>query len=163
MDVKMMPVGRIAPYAGNPRKNEKAVGYVKNSIAEFGFRVPVVVDKDGVIVCGHTRYKAALQLGMTEILCVVADDLTEEQIRAFRLVDNKTQELAEWDWNAIFEELDLIEGIDMEAMGFETFLDEGAGEMKERKIAPGEEIDPESFADEIFAQVCPCCGFRFND
>jgi hypothetical protein len=90
-------------------------------------------------------------------------DSSEEQIKAFRLVDNKTQELAEWDWNIIFEELDLIKDIDMNKMGFEEFLDDDKGELKERKIGMGEEIDLDSFADEEFNTVCPCCGFRFND
>ena len=89
--------------------------------------------------------------------------LNEEQIKAFRLVDNKTQELAEWDWNIIFDELNLIDEIDMNKMGFEDFLDEDKGELKERKIKSGEEIDLDSFADEEFNQVCPCCGFRFNE
>lgn len=153
----------IRPYENNPRDNEAAVEYVKNSIEKFGFRVPVVVDKDGVIVCGHTRYKAAQLLGLLEVPCVVAEDLTEEQIRAFRLVDNKTQELAEWDWQKIGEELDAIDGIDMKLMGFAEFLDETDKGVKEKKIQPSAEIDPGSFEDESFSTVCPCCGFRFND
>ena len=82
----------LTPYRNNPRKNDAAVDKVAASIAEFGFKVPVVIDKDGTIVAGHTRYKAAQKLGMPEIPCIVADDLTEEQIKAFRLADNKVGE-----------------------------------------------------------------------
>ena len=163
MNIEYYPLTDLKPYENNPRDNEEAVKYVQNSIEEFGFRVPIVLDRDKVIVCGHTRFKAAKALGLKKVPCVVADDLDERQIKAFRLVDNKTQELADWDWNIIFDELDLIQGIDMNKMGFEQFLDMGAGELKERKIGSGEEIDLDSFADEEFENVCPCCGFRFND
>lgn len=158
-----MPVDKLKPYEKNPRKNENAVAFVANSIAEFGFKVPIVLDKNNVIACGHTRFLAAKQLELKTVPCVVANDLTKEQIKAFRLVDNKTQELAEWDWNIIFEELDLIQGIDMNKMGFKEFLDDDKGELKEQKIGMSKEIDLDGFADEEFAQVCPCCGFRFND
>lgn len=163
MEIVKKKISEIKEYENNPRINDNAVGFVANSIAEFGFKVPIVLDKDNVIVCGHTRYKAAKQLKLKTVPCVIANDLSEEQIKAFRLVDNKTQELAEWDWNIIFEELDLIKDIDMNKMGFEEFLDDDKGELKERKIGMGEEIDLDSFADEEFKQVCPCCGFRFND
>ena len=113
MDIVKKKISEIKEYENNPRINDNAVGFVANSIAEFGFKVPIVIDKDNVIVCGHTRFKAAKQLKLKTVPCVVANDLTEEQIKAFRLVDNKTQELAEWDWNIIFAELDLIKDIDM--------------------------------------------------
>lgn len=163
MEIIEKKIDELIPYENNPRINDDAVEYVANSIAEFGFRVPIVIDRDNVIVCGHTRYKAANRLKMSTVPCVIADDLTEEQAKAFRLVDNKTQELAEWDWNIIFEELNLIDGIDMNKMGFEDFLDEDVGELKERKIESGEEIDLDSFGDQEFGQICPCCGFRFNE
>lgn len=156
-------LSEIRPYEKNPRKNDGAVEYVANSIREFGFRVPVVIDRDGVIICGHTRLKAAKEIGMEAVPCVIAEDLTEEQANAFRLVDNKTQELAEWDWQKIGEELDAIDGIDMKLMGFAEFLDEPDNGVKEKKIQPSAEIDPGSFEDESFSTVCPCCGFRFND
>lgn len=87
----------IRPYENNPRRNDAAVEKVAASIEAFGFKVPVVIDKDGVIVCGHTRVKAAEMLQLETVPCVVADDLTEEQIRAFRIADNKVAEYAEWD------------------------------------------------------------------
>ena len=162
MKIESRRIDCIREYENNPRLNDGAVEYVKNSIEEFGFRVPVVIDKDGVIVCGHTRVKAARQMGLESVPCLIADDLTEEQIKAFRLVDNKTQELAEWDWNIIFDELGEIDGIDMSRLGFYGFLDDNDGQMKERKIGRGEEIDLSSFDDREFTMICPCCGCRFN-
>lgn len=96
--VVMKPVESIHPYENNPRYNDSAVPYVKNSIQEFGFKVPIIVDEAGSIVCGHTRYKAALELGMSHVPCIVASDLTPKQIQAFRLVDNKVSEFSSWDF-----------------------------------------------------------------
>lgn len=119
MDVIEKKLKDIKPYEKNPRKNDSAVDAVANSIKEFGFRVPVVIDKDNVIVCGHTRYKAAKKLGLDKVPCVVADDLTEEQIKAYRLADNKVSELAEWDFDLLGEELDDVFDIDMSEFGFD--------------------------------------------
>lgn len=119
----------IMPYEQNPRRNESAVQLVANSIKEFGWKQPIVIDKDGVIVAGHTRYKAAIRLGLKTAPCVVADDLTPEQIKAYRLADNKTNEAAEWDLGLLDLELDGIENIDMTAFGFE--LDEEPEEAHE--------------------------------
>ena len=164
MEIIAKKLDELKPYENNPRHNDSAVQYVKNSIEEFGFKVPLVLDKDNVIVCGHTRYKAAMQMGLKEVPCIMADDLTEDQINAFRLADNKTQELAEWDWNKIGIELDSITGIDMSLMGFEDFLDQSdPGELPEKKLRGGAEIDLDSFGDDEFTYVCPCCGFRFNE
>lgn len=114
----------IKPYEKNPRKNDEAVKYVAESIREFGFKVPIVIDDDHVIVAGHTRWKAAKKLGLEEVPCVIADDLTEEQIKAFRLADNKVAEKAEWDFDLLFVELDDIVDLDMTAFGFEDVLEE---------------------------------------
>lgn len=119
MNVVEKRIGDIKPYEKNPRKNDGAVDAVANSIQEFGFKVPIVIDKDGVIVCGHTRYKAAKKLGLEKVPCVIADDLTEEQIKAYRLADNKVSELAEWDIDLLGEELDGIFDIDMSDFGFD--------------------------------------------
>lgn len=121
------PIDELIPYANNPRQNDDAVFTVANSISNFGFKVPVVVDKDNVIVCGHTRYKAAQKLGLKTIPCIIADDLTPEQIKAFRLADNKTAELADWDMSKLEEELQgLPNDFDMEDFGFKELetLDE---------------------------------------
>src|ERR1700676_5169579 len=96
MKVEMRPIESIRPYENNPRLNDAAVDAVAASIREFGFRQPIVVDIDGVIVCGHTRFRAALKLGLETAPVHVALDLTPEQIRAYRIADNKTSELAEW-------------------------------------------------------------------
>lgn len=108
----------LKPYENNPRFNDDAVEYVANSIKEFGFRVPIVIDKNNTIVAGHTRYKASLELGLEEVPCVVADDLTEEQIKAFRLADNKVSEKASWNFELLDEEMEDID-INMEDFGFE--------------------------------------------
>lgn len=110
MQIVEKKIAEIKPYEKNPRKNDSAVDAVANSISQFGFKVPVVIDKDNIIVCGHTRYKAAKKLGLNTVPCVVADDLTEEQIKAYRLADNKVSELAEWDIDLLGEELDGMKG-----------------------------------------------------
>lgn len=109
----------IKPYEKNPRRNDNAVDTVANSIKEFGFKVPIVIDKDNVIVCGHTRYKASKKLGLEIVPCVIADDLTEEQIKAYRLADNKVAEQAEWDFDLLGDELADIFDIDMTDFGFD--------------------------------------------
>lgn len=121
MEIKNIDPKKLIPYENNPRQNDQAVEAVKASIEEFGFKVPIVIDKNNVIVCGHTRQKAAIQLHLSTVPCVVADDLTDEQIRAFRLADNKTAELAEWDFDLLNEEIQNIFEIDMEEFGFELY------------------------------------------
>ena len=111
-------IEELKPYEKNPRFNNEAVDYVANSIKEFGFKVPIVIDKDNVIVAGHTRLKASKKLGLKEVPCIIADDLTEEQIKAFRLADNKVSEKADWDFNMLDAELADLD-IDMEDFGFE--------------------------------------------
>ena len=96
----------LTPYDKNARKNDETVPYLVNSIKRFGFRVPLVIDAKGVVVCGHTRLKAALNMGMKKVPCVVADDLTKAEIRAFRLADNKIQEMSGWDFEALDFELE---------------------------------------------------------
>lgn len=108
----------LKPYENNPRINDNAVESVMNSIKEFGFKVPVVITKDNVIVAGHTRYKASKKLGLEKVPCIVADDLTEEQIKAFRLADNKVSELAEWDLKKLEIELSSI-ALDMSLFNFD--------------------------------------------
>ena len=121
----------IKPYENNPRHNDNAVDAVANSIREFGFKVPIVVDSDGVIVAGHTRYKAAKKLGLKTVPCLVADDLNEEQINAFRLADNKVGELATWDLDTLKVELDNIGEIDLSGMGFDLNDDKPAEDIIE--------------------------------
>ena len=97
MEIIYKKIDELKPYLNNPRFNDDAVEYVANSIKEFGFKVPCVIDKDGVLITGHTRYKASKLLGLKEIPCLIADDLSEEQIKAFRLADNKVSDNSIWD------------------------------------------------------------------
>lgn len=125
MKIKNMKINDLIPYENNPRNNEGAIEYVANSIKQFGFKVPIVVDKDNVIVAGHTRWLAASALEMDEVPVVVADDLTPEQIKAFRLADNKVAEKASWDYSKLGVEikdlLDIDLGFDLTDIGFGEF------------------------------------------
>ena len=97
MQITRKNVSELKEYENNPRENNHAVEAVANSIREFGFKVPIIVDENNIIIAGHTRYKAAISLGLEEVPCIVASDLTPEQVKAFRLADNKVGELATWD------------------------------------------------------------------
>lgn len=137
MKVEDMKLSELKPYEKNPRKNDRAVEPVANSIKEFGFRVPLVIDKDNVIVTGHTRYKAAKKLGMETVPCIKADDLSDEQIKAFRLADNKVGEISEWDTELLdLECADLFadSNIDLELFGF--LNDENSDEPDDDEYAP---------------------------
>jgi len=105
MKIEHRALSAITPYEKNPRLNDDAVDAVAESIERFGFRVPLVVDENGVIVCGHTRFKAAQKLGLDKVPVHVAKDLTPEQIRAYRIADNKTAELSSWDMDLLPLEL----------------------------------------------------------
>ncbi|MDX2199600.1 MAG: DNA modification methylase [Phycisphaerae bacterium] len=122
MKIELRPLAAVRPYEKNPRDNEAAVDAVAESIRQFGFRQPIVVDGDGVIVCGHTRWKAAQQLGLDKVPVHVARDLTPEQIRAYRIADNKTNELATWDMELLPLEIAELRdaGIDWSLLGFDA-------------------------------------------
>src|SRR5690348_3663961 len=121
MKVELRNLGDIKPYDNNPRNNDAAVDAVAASIREFGFRVPIVVDGDNIIIAGHTRYKAAQKLGLERVPVHVAKDLSPEQVRAYRLADNKTAELAEWDYELLPIELAALKACnyDLSALGFD--------------------------------------------
>ena len=116
----------LKPYANNPRDNESAVEPVANSIKEFGFKVPIVATSDGEIINGHTRFKASKLLGLEKVPVIIADDLTDEQIKAFRLADNKTGEIADWNESLLIKELEELDDLDydMGQFGFELDLDD---------------------------------------
>lgn len=118
MQIKEISIKELREYENNPRHNENAVEAVAASIREFGFKVPIVVDKDNVIVAGHTRLKAAKLLGLDKVPCVVADDLTPEQVKAFRVADNKTAELAEWNFELLESELAELATLDLDMSQF---------------------------------------------
>ena len=136
MQIENVNIGDLIPYEKNPRKNEGAIEYVKNSIREFGFKVPIVIDKDYIIVCGHTRYVAAKQLGLEIVPCVIADDLTDEQISAYRLADNRVAEFSEWDASLLDEELEKLLDFDMSAFGFFDDEEDEEEEEQEEEVAP---------------------------
>ena len=140
-------ITELKPYENNPRINDKAVDAVAASIKEFGFKVPIIVDKDGVIVAGHTRLKAAQKLGLDEVPVIVADDLTPEQVKAFRLADNKVGELADWDFEKLEKELKSIE---MDMSGFDFDMKELSREFDKNKevIEDDFDVDAELAKDE---------------
>ncbi len=120
MKIELWELGRIRPYDKNPRQNDQAVEAVARFIREWGFRQPIVVDADGVIICGHTRWKAAQKLGLEKVPVHVATDLTPEQVKAYRIADNKTAELAEWNYELLPIELGELQGMnyDLTLLGF---------------------------------------------
>ena len=152
MEIIYKPVSDLIPYENNPRKNDDAVDYVANSIKEFGFKVPIIVGSDNVIVTGHTRLKAAIKLGLTEVPIIVADDLTEEQINAFRLADNKVAEMAGWDFGKLDLELEELD-FDMSQFGFIEFDSVDLDDFFE---------DAEPKNKEPKRVQCPHCGEWFD-
>lgn len=145
MQIEYIGIDKVVPYDKNPRKNNEAVEYVKNSISQFGFKVPIVIDKNNVIVCGHTRYKAAKELNIKNVPCIMADDLTDEQITAYRLADNRVSEFSYWDNELLDEELQKLLDFDMESFGF-------FDEEDEEELEDEEEIKPEVEFTEILEE-----------
>lgn len=111
MEIKSLKIVDLIPYDKNPRNNDKAIQMVVRSIEEFGFKVPIVVDKNNVIVAGHTRYRAVAKMGWSEVPCVIADDLSDQQIKAFRIADNRVAEFSEWDDDLLKNELIELDGM----------------------------------------------------
>ena len=156
MEVLMINIDEIIPYEHNPRKNDDAVEAVANSIKNFGFKSPIVVDKNMVIVNGHTRLKASQLLGLTMVPVIIASDLTEEQCRALRLADNKTAEIAKWDKKLLQQELESIdwEGLQMEMtdFGFDNIFDSQPQEVIHDDFEEGQYISatPYSMQGDIY-------------
>jgi DNA modification methylase len=151
MNIVMKNTSELIEYENNPRNNEAAIDAVAKSIEEFGFKVPIVITKDDVIIAGHTRLKASLKLGLATVPCIVADDLTEGQIKAFRLADNKTAELASWDFSKLESELASIE-MDMSQFGFEDLESDVPDNATDDDFDPSEEISetPYTQKDDIY-------------
>lgn len=149
-------IDEISPYEGNPRKTDGAVAAVAESIKRFGFKVPIVVDSNMVIIAGHTRLEAAKKIGLEKVPVIVAEDLSEDQAKAFRLADNKTAEIAAWDFEKLEEEL---EDLDADEWLNRLF----SKDMEDRDSVPKvREISLEEFGDEVFKYECEHCGFKFN-
>ena len=144
MEIINKKLSELEPYEYNPRRNSEAVEYVANSIKEFGFKVPIIIDKNNVIIAGHTRWLAGQSLGLEEVPCIMADDLTEDQVKAFRLADNKVSEVAGWDLDLLAEELADID-LDMTDFGFEI----GDFEAPEVPEPRSEEPTPKADSDEV--------------
>ena len=160
LKIENWPIDKLIPYARNPRKNDQAVEQVAAAIKEFGFRVPIVAKSDGLLVDGHLRLKAAQKLGLKEVPVVLADDLSDAQIKAFRISVNRMAELAEWD-----NELLALEFAELKDLGFDTSLT-GFDELqlstmfKEPNFEPGTE-DEQGKLDEKAKHQCPNCGHEF--
>jgi len=150
MKIVNKKIEELIPYENNPRFNDDAVEYVANSIKQFGFKVPIIVDKNNVIIAGHTRYKASIELGLEEVPTIVADDLTEEQIKAFRLADNKVSEKSSWNFELLDEELEDLD-IDMEQYGFDKIEDINFEDFYEDNEVKKEEEKKQTI-------VCPYCN-----
>lgn len=147
----------ISPYENNPRYNDEAVEAVAQSIKEFGFKVPIVIDKNNTIVTGHTRLKAAKRLGLESVPCILADDLTEDQIKAYRLADNKVGEFSTWNYIALDKELEGITDIDMTDFGFfkeDTGLDDLAFSEDNKTRQVGVKVQTK--------YECPCCRKKYT-
>lgn len=170
MEIIQKKVDELVPYGNNPRINDDAVPYVANSIKEFGFKVPIVIDKNNIIITGHTRLKAAKQLGLKEVPCIIVDELTDEQIKGFRIIDNKISEYSYWnneklesELKEISENYDLIlfgidnitareeiENIDLNDF-FETLEDDEESEIEETKEVKEKE------------HICPHCNAHIKE
>lgn len=159
MKVQNVSIDKIKPYENNPRDNEAGVDAVANSIDEFGWQQPIVVDKDNIIIVGHTRYLAAKKLGLKEVPVKVATGLTPEQVKAYRLADNKTGELTDWEFAKLNEELAGLIDIDMKDFGFDaedldlaTSWDDGGSLDEYEEPSEGGSKDP--------IIKCPHCGYE---
>jgi ParB-like chromosome segregation protein Spo0J len=158
MEVTMRLVDELVAYENNPRFNDNAVDPVAESIRQFGFRVPILLDEDDVIIAGHTRLKAAKKLGMREVPCISCDDMTPDQVRAFRLVDNKVSEFADWDLPKLNEELREIDipELDLEKFGFHELPELDIDEyLKDYQQPEAKEEEPQRIQ-------CPHCGEWFD-
>ena len=158
-------IDELVPYENNARINDGAVDAVANSISDFGFKVPVIIDKNNVLVAGHTRVKAAKKLGLTKVPCIVADDLDDEQNKAFRIADNSSAQLAEWDMGKLMAEIQDLD-FDMAKYG----LDEQLAEIGNVILDNDEEEKPLDDGVQKHLCKCPVCGhineekaFKYNE
>lgn len=177
MNIELIDIRQVRPYHRNPRKNEKAVEAVKQSITDYGFNSPIVVDKKFVIIAGHTRYKACLELKMKQVPCVVLD-MDEKKAKAYRIADNKTSELSDWDMDNLIPELreignleDMqiyfanvdVEDLIKESIGSMNFADITQDEIDKKSDSMATAYDTPSASPETRMQViCPHCGEEFE-
>lgn len=140
----------------NPRKNDGAVDTVAKSIEKYGFKNPLIIDEENVVWCGNTRLKASRKLGLKEVPCIVASDLTEEQIRELALIDNKSSEIAEWDFDLLGDEL-----LELDMSDFE--LDWGLPELVEEETTDNDYKEQGLKDNNTNFHTCPNCGCEFED
>lgn len=180
MQTVTLKLTEIRPYWRNPRKNDDAIDAVMQSIRDYGMNQPIIVDAENVIIAGHTRYKALQKLGVKEVPCVVKTDLTPQQVKAYRIADNKTSELATWEMDKLIPELREIEDIDdmsvyFPAISLDELLQETAGAQQtftnptQESIGRIEEKLHMTFEDRSKAQqsayvevICPHCTESFH-
>ena len=166
LKVENWKIDKLIPYARNPRKNDAQVDRMVSAIKEFGFRIPVVAKSDGSVVDGHLRLKAAQKLGLKEVPVALADELNEAQVKAFRLLANKSANWAEWDDELLRLELEELKGLDydLQLTGFDPGEQGDIWLGKEPFVGEGaEEIDLDEFGEDEFKHECPRCKFKFND
>ena len=163
LNIINLDVNKLIPYVNNPRNNENAIDKVASSIREFGFKVPIVIDKNNVIVNGHTRLLASKKLGLKEVPCVVADDLSEAQIKAFRIADNKVSEYSQWNEDLLKIEIDVLKELNFNVLdtGFEEF-EIDALELKFEEFEDLEDAEADLLNDYEEPSkkelCCPNCG-----
>lgn len=170
LKIEQWDINRLIPYCRNPRKNDAVVDKMVSAIKEFGFRIPIVAKSDGSVIDGHLRLKAAQKLGMKEVPVALADELTDAQVKAFRLLANRSVEWAEWDNDLLKLELDELKEMDfdLELTGFDNLeinniLSNNGGETSTIVEDGASEINLDDYSDDKFDHECPRCKFRFND
>lgn len=151
MEIVNINIEDIKPYQNNPRLNELSVEYLVKVIKEFGFLIPLVIDVNNIIVAGHTRYEALKKLKYKKVPCIIADDLNDDEVKAYRLVDNKVAELSSWDYEKLRKELQDIKYINLDEFGF--FNDDIEVVFEENKTT--KKIKNEEL-------ICPCCNKIIN-
>lgn len=155
-------IDELIPYENNARINDKAIDIVANSIKEFGFKNPCIIDSNNVLVAGHTRVEACKKLGIKKVPCIVADDLTEEQIKAFRIADNSSAQVAEWDMDKLQQEIQDL-NFDFYELGLQEQLDEIANSLVKLETKDNEYDNQELKENTTKFHICPNCGCEFED
>lgn len=160
MEIKNIDIHDLKPYKYNPRDNSEAIEVVANSIQEFGFKVPIVVAGDMTIIAGHTRLEAAKIIGLKEVPCIIADDLSDSQIKAFRVADNKIAEIAEWDRDLLVTEMEELLNLDFDMEKF-GFSEQEINSLMNSEFDLSEVGELEEYEEPEEKQLCcPNCGFK---